>query len=616
MIKIKNSFKNNEKGITLLALIVTIIVLLILSGISIAMLVGENGIYNNAVKAKRLTDLGSKIEKINLAIASARITGLGKVDETELKKELTNYFGTEGTDYKIAGSQKDGYWLIVTDDNITDDDAYFISSTGALEQVDIEEAEGALIEAGNKANSYAIALVDDLGTRSTIYLYGNPNKQVATSITTSATETPTGSTVKNTDAIIDTPSYEATLSNAANYVTYTVNKNGTYKFNITADGDTTETTVVVKNIEQFTSIETLAEEQGLRYAGGKTNAYTYKGAVVPKGYFVDTNSEVATGLVVTDSVDSEGYSLGNEWVWVPVNSTVGNDDYYGEESSATALAGATTVSYTKYSKLYSFMDKTRENYGTFHPYGTSKGTLSRPSTTSSPQYREIAILTHNSYGETGKYNLVNNRATGTAFSNVTDVATQYRDDYDNMVASVDNYHGFYIGRYEITSNGEKPGTALTNTNWYTFYNQSLTYGTDYTESGMIYGCLWDATMQWLTTANYSVGYTGNTYSGYGNYKTEAVKVENADVTITIKAKSISQKLATGQTSYTKSNNVFDLSGNCNDWTQEASNTSYRVCRGGNFNGSGITNTYSASRGWSDTSLTLDVISSRPHFYVK
>ena len=147
-----------------------------------------------------------------------------------------------------------------------------------------------------------------------------------------------------------------------------------------------------------------------------------------------------------------------------------------------------------------------------------------------------------------------------------------------MVASVDNYGGFYIGRYEITSNGEKPGTSL-NTTWYNFYNQCLTYGTDYTESGMIYGCLWDATMQWLTTANYSVGYTGNTYSGYGNYQKEAVKVNNGDVTITVKAQGTSQKLATGQTSYTKSNNIFDLSGNCWDWTQEASDTRDRVYRG-------------------------------------
>ena len=29
----------------------------------------------------------------------------------------------------------------------------------------------------------------------------------------------------------------------------------------------------------------------------------------------------------------KGWYTGNEWVWVPVNSTVGNADYYGEEES-------------------------------------------------------------------------------------------------------------------------------------------------------------------------------------------------------------------------------------------------------------------------------------------
>ena len=38
----------NNKGITLIALVITIIVLLILAGISIAMLTGENGLLNKA----------------------------------------------------------------------------------------------------------------------------------------------------------------------------------------------------------------------------------------------------------------------------------------------------------------------------------------------------------------------------------------------------------------------------------------------------------------------------------------------------------------------------------------------------------------------------------------
>ena len=48
-------FKNNKKGITLIALIVTIIVLLILASVSIAMLVGDNGIINQAKKASEET---------------------------------------------------------------------------------------------------------------------------------------------------------------------------------------------------------------------------------------------------------------------------------------------------------------------------------------------------------------------------------------------------------------------------------------------------------------------------------------------------------------------------------------------------------------------------------
>ena len=47
--------KKNTKGITLIALVVTIIVLLILAGVSIAMLTGENGILTQAQKAKNQT---------------------------------------------------------------------------------------------------------------------------------------------------------------------------------------------------------------------------------------------------------------------------------------------------------------------------------------------------------------------------------------------------------------------------------------------------------------------------------------------------------------------------------------------------------------------------------
>ena len=45
-----------NKGITLIALVITIIVLLILAGVSIAMLTGENGILNQAQRSKNETE--------------------------------------------------------------------------------------------------------------------------------------------------------------------------------------------------------------------------------------------------------------------------------------------------------------------------------------------------------------------------------------------------------------------------------------------------------------------------------------------------------------------------------------------------------------------------------
>ena len=61
--KIKVEKKENNKAITLIALVITIIVLLILAGVSIAMLTGENGILTQAQKAKSETENAAKEEQ-------------------------------------------------------------------------------------------------------------------------------------------------------------------------------------------------------------------------------------------------------------------------------------------------------------------------------------------------------------------------------------------------------------------------------------------------------------------------------------------------------------------------------------------------------------------------
>ena len=85
-------------GITLIALVVTIIVLLILAGISIMMLTGNNGILTRAGFAKDETIVGQEKEQVELAYVSAAIKKLGdSVSSSELQTELNNSVGNGKT---------------------------------------------------------------------------------------------------------------------------------------------------------------------------------------------------------------------------------------------------------------------------------------------------------------------------------------------------------------------------------------------------------------------------------------------------------------------------------------------------------------------------------------
>ena len=75
----KQNVIKKEKGITLIALIITIIVLLILAGITISVLSGDNGIITRAKEAKEATERATWEERIDLAILS---TVANKVNPT------------------------------------------------------------------------------------------------------------------------------------------------------------------------------------------------------------------------------------------------------------------------------------------------------------------------------------------------------------------------------------------------------------------------------------------------------------------------------------------------------------------------------------------------------
>ena len=118
----------NERGVTLIALVVTIIVLLILAGVTLAALSGNNGILQNATKAKEEIEQSSDIEKIRLATTEAQIgeNAYQELDATNFQEALNNQF--EGRNLQLSDNG-DGSFTISLDNG---NKMYYANSDGQI----------------------------------------------------------------------------------------------------------------------------------------------------------------------------------------------------------------------------------------------------------------------------------------------------------------------------------------------------------------------------------------------------------------------------------------------------------------------------------------------------
>ena len=206
----------NNKGITLVALVITIIVLLILAGISIQAIT-NTGLFANAKKAKEKSMEGQLKEEISLAIQSIQTEEIYKGNSVtletlaggQLQKELKD-ITAELADGEINGEYKDYEYTI--------DDKFNVTINGPVTGVRIKgnaEVQTGYVFEGNAVEIKVTASITE-GTITGI-------------------EAPEEATIKT-----DTSATEKV---------YTVNKNGAYVFKITSDaGKTKNITAKVENI--------------------------------------------------------------------------------------------------------------------------------------------------------------------------------------------------------------------------------------------------------------------------------------------------------------------------------------------------------------------------------
>ena len=532
-------------------------------------------------------------EKIRLAVAGAIANGNGSITEELLKDELDKYFGENG--YELIDKEDDSWDVKVGEviENVKKSGAITGGGAGnnaiTLTATDVAtESRAAIIEVTvdgvdiptvtdeEKLNWLKTLSTDELkeiyaqaqyGIGETwaghftgapfsdvkgYYEYGPKNSGAFTDeydymIKTSSINNSNLNSLYFTAKDIDLPSKVTVSYNGENSIIdfimktkaeFVVTKNGSYT--VTASNDDGEKGSTSINVTQCVNRSDNKEEEysSIQESNQKITKDGYE-VWIPAGFAYGTSANVGTvtkGLVITDSIEEvngKKYSNGNEFVWIPVdkdNLTVGKTSRkMAEISSGTDYRGV----------LYNW---------------SSDNTGSTPIAYSSNGYREPDVVS--SYD-------------GGSSDTVGITKTGMQKDYNDMIASIQEYGGFYVARYElgkdaISKLAVEPTSAEENNTktWYGLYTKAKSYtnSKNSVTAQMIWGSQYDAMLQFGLTSSDSSKVNARTN---GNHIGKALKTGTHKGADSI-------------------NNIFDLEGNMCEWTQEASYTGCRVDRGGVF----------------------------------
>ena len=261
----------NKKGITLIALVVTVVVLIILAGVSINAVLGDNGIIKKANQAASVTKEAEVKEAINRTILEFYLTNDYETLEDFLKAKAED--GSIDSVTKNADGTltvKKGEYSVTVENKTNSSGG---SSSGGSTGGETQTPEITIGEAKVVANS------DGTGSAITdaasVYLGNTLYITFSYSITGGTT-------------VVDKT------------IPYAVTKNGTYTFTVTGTvNGKSYTKNVSVTVNQFKDVYELTYSDGI--------VYMPEGFKIAKG----SASTVQSGIVIEDKD-------GNQFVWVPV----------------------------------------------------------------------------------------------------------------------------------------------------------------------------------------------------------------------------------------------------------------------------------------------------------
>ena len=269
---------NNKKGITLIALVVTVVVLIILAGVSINAVLGDNGIIKKANQAASVTKEAEVKEAINRTILEFYLTNDYETLEDFLKAKVTEGkidSVTKNADGTLTVKKGEYSETVENKTNSSGGSSSGGSTGGETQTPEITTGEAKVV-ANSDGTGSAITDANSVYLGNTLYI--------------TFSHSITGGTT-----VVDKT------------IPYAVTANGTYTFTVTG-------TVNGKSYTKNVSVTVNQFKDVYEYMQTNTKVTYSDGDVwVPEGFKVagDSASTVQNGVVIEDKD-------GNQFVWVPV----------------------------------------------------------------------------------------------------------------------------------------------------------------------------------------------------------------------------------------------------------------------------------------------------------
>ena len=543
----------SKNGITLIALVITIIVLLILAGVSITMLTGDNSILNQATNAKQRTGEGTEAEQVKIAamaaVADSTVNLRREIDKAKLEEELQKYFSgatvsEDGDDYIYEGQYK----------------TYRISKTGTV----TEEAPSAVsikltLTHENETITADETIVDDVVENVPIPVGFHH---------VTGTEKAKGLVIESDD------------STKNQFVWVPVDQGQTLTLEVTTE----ETISAIKLTRPDGTEEDIT-------AGGKNQTISMKN---------ETETVYLNGVYTVEVTTTNNTKTAQKRV----------SSLYGQEIEAQTTPtvnqlkamGRTVYSTTEElleAKSANSLEELLQNASqdSIVMYMVMNGIYVEDQEEAVKQYVRKVIgsqFTDNNqqqasaekYG--GFYIARYEAGDGTVSSKRTDSTEEH---------TVVSKKGAYVYDYVTRSQAITLAASM--------------YNTTAVKSQLITGAGWDRTLNWIVETDNGLGENEVMVDSkdWGNY--------NNSTKDTDKAGSSNMNFTTGRSDNWRANNIYDLAGNTSEWTNETFSDSGSPCvgRGGYCSGTGAT--YPASvRVSSDEDYSDDYISFRVSLYLQ